>query len=289
MGLGLFFGLGVGGSGGFGLVAEFAGGFGEELVHGDGRTAAAQQVFEEAVNFAAFAADVVGLEVEEGVGVPFGEAAVEHGLALLGGGDVHVLDVAAGMLGDFFGEFGIGERFGAVEFVSLAGVLAAGERFGGDDGDVADVEEADAGVAHGGVKNSLRADGGREVFQNILMVAVGAKNGEGDLGGLELVFDAAVPTGEGLAPFASAQGGVQDDVADTGGDTGVNHVPFEFDELRDGRADQVDGGNAFERRRKRVLPGEVGANDLGSGGSFHCFCDGVIHGAVFNAAFGDFG
>src|SRR5207245_2593451 len=134
--------------------------------------------------------------------------------------------IAAGMFCNLCGELGVGERLGAVQFVGLAGVLAAGERFGGDDGDIADVEETDAGVAHGGVKNSLTADGRGEVGENVLVEAVGTKNGEGNLGGLEFVFDAAVPTGEGLAPFASAHSGIQDDVAHTGGDAGVNHVPF---------------------------------------------------------------
>src|SRR5206468_10874563 len=61
----------------------------------DGR--AAKELFEEAVNLAAFAVDVISLQVEQGVGLPLGHAAGEHGLALLLGGDIHVLDIAAGM------------------------------------------------------------------------------------------------------------------------------------------------------------------------------------------------
>src|SRR2546430_16476171 len=129
-----------------------------------------------------------------GVGLPLGHAAGEHGLALLLGGDVHVLDIAAGMFCDFCGELGIGERLGAVQFVGLAGVLASGERFGGDDGDIAHVEEADAGVAHGGVKNSLGADGGRKVGQNVLVEAVGTEISERNFCGFEFVVASAVST-----------------------------------------------------------------------------------------------
>src|SRR5437016_14473654 len=75
---------------------ELAGEFGQELIHGDRRTA--DELLEQAVDIAAFALDVVGLEIKERVGLPFEHAPIEQGLALHLGRNIHVLNVAAGVL-----------------------------------------------------------------------------------------------------------------------------------------------------------------------------------------------
>src|SRR6266550_3000533 len=94
---------------------ELAGEFGQELIHGDRRTA--DELLEQAVDIAAFALDVVGLEIKERVGLPFEHAPIEQGLALHLGRNIHVLNVAAGVLCDFFGKLGVGQGFWPVQFV----------------------------------------------------------------------------------------------------------------------------------------------------------------------------
>src|SRR5207302_9914322 len=170
--------------------------------------------------------------------------------------------------GNFLGEFRIAQRLRAIQLLGFARVLAAGQGFGRDGRNVARSEEADAGVAHGDVEHSLRANGGRVVGQHVLVEAVGAENGKGNFGGLELVFHGAVPAGKRFAVIAGTQGGKQDDMLHAGGSAGVNHVPFHFDELRNRRTDQKNAGNALEHGGQRQLLGKIGDDGRGSSGSF---------------------
>src|SRR6266436_1284293 len=110
---------------GCGLAAKFAGEFGEETIHGDGL--ASQKSLQQGVEGAAVSGSVVKLESEESVDLPGRHALVEHGPALRVKRNVDILHAAAGVLGDSCGEFRVGESFRAIEFVSLAAVLAACE------------------------------------------------------------------------------------------------------------------------------------------------------------------
>lgn len=106
--------------GGFG-GAEGASGFLEEGV--EGARGALEQAGWNLIQVAAFSGDVILLEFEQGFDLPGGHTEFEHGFALRGLGDVDVLNGFAGDAGNAGGEFGVGDGFGAVEFVGLSVVF----------------------------------------------------------------------------------------------------------------------------------------------------------------------
>ena len=99
---------------------------------------------------------------------------------------------------DLRGDFGEAERFGTGDGQGLSDVVAGGECFGCDGGDVVGVDEGAAAVAGGGADDAFGLDGVRPGEQ-VRHESCGADEGEGDAAGVDGGLALLMPCADGEA------------------------------------------------------------------------------------------
>lgn len=145
-------------------------------------------------------------------------------------GDWLIAERLADGAADFLRDFGEGESFRAGDGQGLTLVVAGGEGFDGDGGDVGGVDEGAAAIAGRGADDAVGFDGVRPGEQ-VRQESGGADEGEGNSAGADGGFALLVPCADGQMLF-DVEGRKLDDVADTGGAGGVDGERIELWDAR---------------------------------------------------------
>ena len=211
------------------------------------------------------AAPVVGVVLDQAIGLPHGEARAQQGVPHGFGWNVDEGDGPPQCRGEGRRHLGVRQRLGAGEVVGPALVAGLGQRRGGGGGDVAHVHDADPGVAGRREEPALGRDGGAEGEQ-ALHEEVGPQEGVGDSGRRDRALDRGVVAQEAHRG-ALVRGELRelDEVLQPGAARGVHEgALLRFRPLRGGGEEErlLDPAQGAPDRRRIV---EIARDDLDPG------------------------